>query len=143
MSQTNDEEKATGFDYATWYQENRTRLSEKKAKRYKEDKKYREAALTRSRSQRKTKTPTPANGYTVTFQDMATTLDVTVWVLREWRRKDYFPEPQRRDGRLWFKPEQVALLNMLKTFFKYTGVRVAAAHRQELNNTVDLIAANW
>jgi hypothetical protein len=41
-----------GFDYKGWYRANKKRLSDKKAKRYREDSQYRDAALQRSRNQR-------------------------------------------------------------------------------------------
>ena len=43
---------------------------------------------------------------------------MTVWVLREWRRKNYFPEPHDRDGRLWFMSHQVQLLRRVEQFFR-------------------------
>ena len=59
-----------------------------------------------------TKKPEPVSTdpHTVSFIEAADDVGVTVWVLREWRRKNYFPEPHRRDGRLWFTPSQVQLL---------------------------------
>ena len=93
-----------GFNWDAWYAKNKQRLSEKRAKRYREDAAYRAAALERSRQQREKKKPEPVSTdpHTVSFMDAADDLGVTVWVLREWRRKNYFPEPHRRDGRLWF-----------------------------------------
>ncbi len=40
------------FSWDTWYANNKTRLSKERARRYKEDPAYREAALMRSRVQR-------------------------------------------------------------------------------------------
>jgi hypothetical protein len=133
----------SGFSYPTWYAENKSRLSEKRAKRYKEDKQYREAALRRSRAQRTTKQSTVTDGYTIAFNVMANHLGVTVWVLREWRRKNYFPEPEHRDGRLWFKPEHAQLLVKLRSFFSEHGVRVSESMRSQLEDVVRLVYANW
>jgi hypothetical protein len=87
----------SGFSWDAWYAKNKSRLSEKRAKRYKEDAAYREAAKLRSRLQRETKKAPVATEYTVSFNDAAQQLGITVWLLREWRRKNYFPEPHRRD----------------------------------------------
>ena len=138
--------KSDGFSWDQWYAENKARLSVKRAKRYREDKEYREAALRRGRQQRKKKTsPDDAQGaaYTVAFNEMARKLGITVWVLREWRRKDYFPEPYHRDGRLWFKPEQFYLLGQLLAFFEAHGSRVGEAKRKALEETVTLVYSNW
>lgn len=133
-----------GFNWDAWYAKNKTRLSEKRAKRYREDAAYRAAALERSRQQRETKKPaTITDGYTVAFNDAADMLGVTVWVLREWRRKNYFPEPHRRNGRLWFNPSQVQLLQTLRQFFIHNGSRVTDDQRPELESLISLIYANW
>jgi len=132
-----------GFSWDAWYAKNKTRLSVKRAKRYREDVGYRNAALARSRAQRGTKKPTPAGDHTVSFNDAAQTLGVTVWVLREWRRKDYFPEPTRRDGRLWFAPWQVNNLSFLVDYFAKHGSRVSEQTRAGLEDIVRLIYANW
>ena len=132
-----------GFSWSTWYANNKERLSEKRAKRYAEDPEYREAALNRSRHQREVKKEPVTDGFTVSFNDMARALDVSVWVLREWRRKNYFPEPFRREGRLWFKPAHIPLLQSLHTFFLDHGIRVGESKRRALDETVQLIWANW
>lgn len=132
-----------GFSWDQWYAANRTRLSEKRARRYREDVGYREAALKRSRSQRQQAKQPVVDGFTFSFEDAAQSLGVTVWVLREWRRKDYFPEPRHRDGRLWFKKEQLGLLSHLRKFFEVEGVRVGESKRQRLQEVTSLVYSNW
>jgi hypothetical protein len=134
-----------GFNWDHWYAKNKQRLSEKRAKRYQEDPIYRAAALERSRQQRELKKVVPpiTDGYTVAFTDAATTLGVTVWVLREWRRKSYFPEPHRRDGRLWFSDAQVQTLQALRSFFDTHGIRMTENLKPALEDVVRLIYANW
>jgi hypothetical protein len=134
-----------GFNWDAWYAKNKQRLSEKRAKRYREDAAYRAAALERSRHQRETKKPEPVVtlGYTVSFTNAAEDVGVTVWVLREWRRKNYFPEPHHREGRLWFSPHQVQLLRRIKHVFDQHGPRVAEAFRPEVESIVNLVYANW
>jgi len=135
--------KHPGFSWDDWYAKNRTRLSEKRAKRYREDAGYRAAALERSRQQREAKKTPVTDGYTVSFNDAAQTLGITVWVLREWRRKNYFPEPHRRDGRLWFSPAQVKLIGKVRQFFDQRGHRVTQANRSDLEDVVNLVYSNW
>jgi hypothetical protein len=132
-----------GFSWDAWYQKNKARLSEKRAKRYREDASYRAAALERSRLQREANRTEVTTPHTVSFMDAATEIGVTVWVLREWRRKNYFPEPLRRDGRLWFTPTQVDLLRGLREFFDTHGTRVTNALRPKLEDTTSLIYSNW
>lgn len=134
---------SVGFSWDHWYAKNKQRLAEKRAKRYAEDPAYREAALRRSREQRlKGKTPV-LDGTTVPFKDMATALGVTTWTLREWRRKNYFPEPANRDGRLWFHPDQRVLLQGLVSFFGEYGTRLSAASQRDLDLLTATIFANW
>ena len=132
------------FSWEAWYAKNKTRLSEKRAKRYREDAAYREAALQRSRQRKGKKVvPLSTDHHSVSFNDAAQTLGVTVWVLREWRRKDYFPEPHRRDGRLWFTPLQVQWLRTIQEFFVQHGARVTNATRPKLEQVTNLVYANW
>lgn len=132
-----------GFSWDAWYAKNKARLSVKRAKRYKEDAQYRQAALDRSRAQREIKKVPVTDAHTVAFTEAAQALGITVWVLREWRRKDYFPEPYHRDGRLWFSPPQVQALQRLQEFFEEHGARVTDALRPQLENVVELIYSNW
>ena len=132
-----------GFNWDAWYAKNKARLSEKRARRYREDSAYREAALERSRQQRESKKVPVTSIYTVSFNDAAQELGVTVWVLREWRRKNYFPEPQHRDGRLWFSPDQVQLLQRVKQFFLQHGARLAEANRGALEDLTGFVYSNW
>lgn len=134
-----------GFKWDAWYAKNKERLSEKRAKRYREDPQYRAAALERSRQQREQKKPEPTSLdlHSVSFTDAASDLNVTVWVLREWRRKSYFPEPHRRDGRLWFSVAQVQQLRTIRQFFELHGARVTEAMKPALENVIGLVYANW
>lgn len=134
-----------GFNWDVWYQKNKQRLSEKRSKRYREDAAYRTAALERSRAQREAqKAAQPAvTDYTVSFMDAAAEIGVTVWVLREWRKKNYFPEPHRRDGRLWFTSDQVNLLRKIGKFFAQHGSRVTEALRPSLESVTSVVYANW
>lgn len=132
-----------GFSWDAWYSQNKQRLCDKKARRYREDVAYREKALERSRSQREEKKDLVTDGYTIPFNEMARQLGLTVWVLREWRKKDYFPEPCHREGRLWFKENHVKLLQSLNVFFREKGPRMVASKKDALDNVVGWVYSNW
>jgi hypothetical protein len=131
------------FSWDAWYAKNKQRLSVKRAKRYQTDVAYREAALRRGRAQRKKAPVVVTDGYTVSVVEAAHALGITVWTLREWRRKNYFPEPQRRQRQLWFTPYQVALLQRLRVFFDTHGIRVASEVKPALSDVVSLVYSNW
>lgn len=136
--------KSTGgsFDFKSWYQKNKERLAEKKRKRYQEDPEYRAKAMERSKAQRKT-TPTPiTDGYSVSFAEAAKELGVSLWTLREWRKRNYFPEPKERNGRLWFTENQLMLLQKLQEFFVLNG-RIKEGTKEKMNELVSLLFANW
>jgi len=135
--------KKAGFDWDAWYEKNKQRLSEKRAKRYREDSAYRAAALERSRHQRAGKKPHVVASTDVSFSQAAVAIGVSIWTLREWRRKNYFPEPLRRNGQLWFSPEQVERLRMLQHFFEVHGVRTTKQTKPDLESLVSLTYANW
>lgn len=134
----------SGFDYSDWYQKNKKNLLKKRKSRYENDKEYREAALRRSKEQRDRKRQQKENYlHNVPFTDAAQQLGVTVWVLREWRSKNYFPEPKKRSGRLWFQPSQVELLERIRVFFEEHGVRVTEAKRSALEDVINFVYSNW
>lgn len=147
MEETSDQQteqpSTQGFSYDSWYAKNKKRLSDKRAARYRDDSAYREKALLRSRAQRKTKPSSSTDGYVVSFSDMAKSLSVTPWVLREWRRKSYFPEPRNRDNRLWFKADHTAVLQQLNQFFLVNGARVGEAKKKALDEVIAVVYANW
>jgi len=131
------------FNFKVWYKKNKKSLSERRKARYHTDPSYREKALNNSRGQRKNKPVEQDGGFTVAFQDAADQVDVTIWTLREWRKKNYFPEPRHRAGRMWLKPYHVEQLKTLKAFFDHHGIRVTADTREPLKDLVSLIYANW
>lgn len=144
MSETTvGEVKKSGFSWDKWYENNKARLAEKKKKRYLEDKEYRDAALKRSSEQRKKVAEVDPEGYVISLSNAADILEVTIWTLREWRRKNYFPEPRQRSGRFWFNESQVHLLFQLRNFFAKNGVRTSEGDKESLEQLVALVYANW
>jgi hypothetical protein len=132
-----------GFAYKKWYDDNKQKLLDKRKKRYHEDATFREKQLDRSRKQREAKTEPVKDGYVVPFSTAADHIGVTIWTLREWRKKDYFPEPKHRNRRLWFTDNQVLWLEKLQHFFIENGFRVSERKLKPLQELVGLIYANW
>jgi hypothetical protein len=130
------------FSWSEWYEKNKARLAEKKKKRYLEDEAYRNSIKERSKTQRK-RADVPQDEFTLSMQEVSDQLGVTIWTLREWRKKNYFPEPVHRLGRLWLSPTQVQWLERLKDFLVAKGLRLRDADRKELDELVSLIYSNW
>lgn len=131
------------FSYKEWYAANKERLAKKKKERYANDPEYREKAKLRSKNRNKQKHEIPQDGFDISFADAAEALGVTLWVLREWRRKSYFPEPVVRLGSFRFNANQLELLKTLKTFFDQHGRKVRESTRQALEEKVAFVYANW
>jgi hypothetical protein len=131
--------------FAKWYDKNKQALAERRAKRYLNDAKYRQKIIDRSRLNRANNKPSQPNpeGYDHHMMGAAEALGITIWTLREWRKKDYFPEPVEFKGRLWFTGNQLQALRLLKQFFVKHGVRTSAANREALDTLVGQIYANW
>lgn len=137
-------EKPTAFK--KWYENNRAALAEKRHQRYLNDPEYRAKALANKAAQtakvKAFRLPLPPE-YTHTLETLSEGLGVTVWTLREWRKKKYFPEPYKYGQNVCFTEDQVALLQTLKTFFDEHGNRSAKRNQEALDNLVSLIFANW
>jgi phytoene dehydrogenase-like protein len=127
------------FTFKSWYEKNKERLAQKKREKYHTDVNYRTAALRRSAEQRGRRQSPDPEGYIYTIDAVANMLGMSVWTVREWRRKDYFPEPKHRQGRLWFNEQQVLLLSKLREFLSARGGR----NKEGLENLKALIYANW
>jgi hypothetical protein len=131
--------------YQRWYKNHKHELAEKRRERYQNDPEYRQKALDRKAKQlekHRALNQRPA-GYNHTLQDMAKHLDVTVWTLREWRKKDYFPEPMKVGRNLLFTDTQLGLLGALQQFLKEHGKRLSRASREKLQDVTNFIHANW
>ena len=136
--------KNTKSIYRDWYQQNKQRLSEKRKKLYAENPEYRERALEASRRRRRGEgnPPTPADA-PISFAQAAETLNIGASTLREWRRKNLFPEPRLHRGRLWFTENQASLLKKVKEFFSVYGKRPGKIKNDEKKRTRDAISRNW
>jgi hypothetical protein len=128
-----------------WYQENKQRLSEERKRRYAEDPEYRKQALKASERQRRgERTPPIPPDAPISFAEAAKRTGIGVSTLHEWRRKKYFPDPKRHNGRrLWFTENQVQLLKNLKEFFRKDGRKPWKIKRDGLKEVVASIGAGW
>ena len=131
------------FDYKPWYEENKKRLSEKRKNRYAADAEFRERCLERSRKRAQAIAQPVTDGCTISFEAAPERIGITIGVLRDWRRKHYFPDPTGRSGRLWFTEDQITLLRKLKT--SWYQIAFTSRHRkwERLKDLREFIYANW
>ena len=130
--------------FADWYKKNKTALAATRKNRYDNDPVYRAKVLAASQAARMARRGTPLpEGYAHHMADTAELLGVTIWTLREWRKKSYFPEPLAYGGRMWFTGNQLQQLQALKGFFVRRGRRMSESARPALEDLVSLIYANW
>jgi hypothetical protein len=82
--------------------------------------------------------------YTVNHALAAELLEITIWTLRNWRSKGYFPAPKHfRDG-AWFTDNQLALLGEIQHFMTVNDVkRLSKAQQDELQPIIERIHAQW
>jgi hypothetical protein len=130
--------------FAVWYEANKDKLSQKRKEQYANDPEYRAKVLARSEAFRLARRGVSSlPGYEFNMQQAADQVGVTLWTLREWRKKNYFPEPLEYQGKLMFNASQIELLQGLRKFFDDHGVRTSAANRPALEDLTSLVYANW
>lgn len=130
--------------FSKWYEGNKDKLSQQRKERYRTDPEYRQKVIQRSLEHRMAKRGDEIPpGYEHHMAGAAEIIGVTIWSLREWRKKNYFPEPLEFKGRRWFTGNQLQLLIRLRQFFDQRGVRTRAADKADLSDLVDLIYGNW
>lgn len=127
-----------------WYTKNRARISQERKDRYATDPEYRANIIKRSAESRaKNEGITPPPGYMYTYADVCKLMGVSVWKMRGWREKNWFPEPNGKDGRLWFTTHQLELLDKLNKFLQDNGSRHSESQKDKLSDLVNLIYSNW
>lgn len=130
--------------FARWYEANKVTLAATRKAKYDSDPVYRAKIIAASQAARMAKRGVVVpEGYIHHMTDAAEVLDITIWTLREWRKKNYFPEPKFYNGRLWFTGNQLQQLQALKGFFARRGRRMSEAAKPALEDLVSLIYANW
>ena len=131
--------------FSKWYAkpENRAELSRRRKEKYQQDPDYRRKVIERSASRRINERGPLPEGFTYHMEQAAEQVGVTIWTLREWRKKNYFPEPPDYLGKLWFSQSQVNLLGQLREFFEVHGRRVGVRTKPMLEDLVSLIYSNW
>lgn len=127
-----------------WYQKNKQRLSEKRKKLYAENPEYREQRLEASRKYKRGERtlPVPADA-PISLAEAAQRIGIGNSTLREWRRKNLFPEAQRHNGALWFTDNQVRLLEKLKEFIRKYKMRPWKLKEARLKEVREFVLANW
>lgn len=134
--------------YQKWYKNKRSTLSETRKKRYQSDPVYREkakAASTRQQQKLRDANPRP-KGCDFTLENVAYKLHVSIWTLRAWRKKNYFPEPAEWGGRRYLSHNQVLLLTKLAeaiTPMKDFSSRVNPENKKRRDDRVSWVFANW
>lgn len=130
--------------YSRWYERNKEALSEKRKKRYREDPEYRAACLARKALQTKEQTSEPVpEQYVMNLTDTAEALDVSLWKLRSWREKGYYPEPYTHARGVYFTTAQFNAVASLRDFFDENAGVMTEDVSLKLQGLTDLIRANW
>lgn len=130
--------------FKEWYAENKQAVSQKRKERYQNDPEYRQKVLARAAAHReKTGGESIPHGYSKCFADAAEHLGITLWQLRWWREKNYFPEPHDHQGKKWFTENQLALIGQLQSFLSGAGRRINRSERENLESLISLIYGNW
>jgi hypothetical protein len=129
--------------FKKWYAEHKTELAERRKARYAADPEYRETVLARGQARRGRLREAKAvpEDY-IGHQDAAAMLGVSDYVLRYWRTREYYPDPIRLYGRVYFTIEQVHRLVPLRNVLKAYG-RSDRIGTSELEDVVNLIYMNW
>jgi hypothetical protein len=134
-----------GKTFRDWYNGGGDKkLSRERKERYANDPVYRQTVIDRAKAQRdKRVSEPPPLGYDFTMAEAAEHVGVTIWTLREWRKKNYFPEPMDYKGKKLFTNGQLTLLGKIKDFLTSCGTRMSKSHKEQLDNVVGLIYSNW
>jgi hypothetical protein len=102
--------------FKRWYDKNKRVLSEKRKARYRNDPEYRAKAL-ENRKRQIARTPKVRDAlpksYKYNLVGVSEWLNVSIWRLRDWRSKGYFPEPYKHGHELWFTDHQALMLSDL------------------------------
>lgn len=128
--------------YQRWYAKNKDKLAEKRKKRYHDDPAYRQKALENRRRTLKPLPELPAQ-YEFNFQQAADELGVSIWRLREWRRRSYYPQPHEHGRSQYFTQAQISLLEKLRNFMNTVQGKFSDTVKDHLQDLVNLIYANW
>jgi hypothetical protein len=132
--------KKPGTAFGRWYANNKQALAERRRARYHNDPAYRARVKELANRNRKRAAPAEAPAtHPHTFEDVSAQLEVSLYSLRDWRRRGYFPEPYRHNQRLYFSNTQVALLSELKIFLADGGAR----RPDDLETMKNTVFMNW
>jgi hypothetical protein len=134
--------------FERWYETHKKTFNNARRTKYKQDAAYRARVLATSQKSRAARRKAeglvkPAE-YAHNLAQTADLLGVSVGTLRNWRTNQYFPEPLRFGGEVWFKPHQVVLLDKIGDFLTSNNIRrINAAQKVALDGIVQGIHNNW
>ena len=130
--------------FKKWYANNKAALAEKRKAKYLADPAYRESIKARAQVRRAARaSELRPEGYSLNMAQVADSLELTIWALREWRKKSYFPEPKEHHGRRWFTRRQLVLLRSLKEYLDTKGRRLSRADKLEMDDLISFVHMNW
>lgn len=131
--------------FKKWYSKNKEALAEKRRERYRNDPVYRAKALA-NRKKQVERTPKMKDmlpdEYVYSMPTLAEHLDISVWKLREWRRRGFFPEPFKHGREIYFTQAQANLLGELDKFLVSKSGRVSDDD-MELQEMIGYVVVNW
>lgn len=135
---TPDKPKPGSKDFKKWYEKNKLEFNKARALKYQQNSAYRERQHHYKRLRIK---PDPVG--CVTLTELAEELGITIWVLNEWRKKDYFPAAFAYKGSRWVRKDNIGLLQALKEHFEKQGRRISRANEGALHDLRQWIFENW
>lgn len=131
--------------FKDWYAnpENRERLNERRRQAYASDPALRQKAQERQAEYRKSRrAPAPQlEGYT--REQVCEELGISLWTFHSWRKKGFFPEPTKVNGRVQITENQRNLIGLVAEFHRGHGVRLSPHGRAQLQQIVEVVFHNW
>jgi predicted NAD-dependent protein-ADP-ribosyltransferase YbiA (DUF1768 family) len=140
--------KEMGDAFERWYQRHGSEFNQSRRTRYANDPLYRERVLATSAraraNRRKNRVVQKPAAYSINLAEAASQLGVTVWSLRSWRNNQYFPDPLRCSGEVWFTAHQIVLIGRIRDFLDARHIRkISASDRKDMQPLIDEVLAQW
>jgi len=127
-----------------YYQRNRERNNERRRARYQSDPEHRAKlagiAAEKWRAKAKAKAKVRPSAYVYDLQGAAEQLGISFWTLREWKQKNYFPQPAVFNGKMWVTQNQLLLLSKLKEAMARSG---RSTRQERVDLAIAMVYCNW
>ena len=142
------DKKADKNRWQSWYEDNKERIAKARAERYANDPIYRAKLKENARARYKAKFGTTKRSvperYVVQLKDLPDYVEgLTLSRFREWRKREYIPEPFRKHNEVWFTHPQVNLLRSFQAFFTTRDTRIGSREREGLQSLINDIKESW